>query len=93
MIIVNDSAVLPKEAVMFEMMKFDMFVNFLKMDHKPHIADTIGPRIVMATISLMDRILPAIGESLIRVGNKLKQRSHARLTAEHAQTPTFMIML
>ncbi|MGE5122878.1 MAG: hypothetical protein ACM3H7_00050 [Acidobacteriaceae bacterium] len=44
-------------------------------------------------LSLIDRVLPVIGDSLIRVGNKMKQRSHSRLTADHAQTPNFLIML
>lgn len=82
---------------MFEMMKFDMFVEFMKMDHKHNhrgydwTQEFARPRPIK--ISLMDRILPAVGEALISLGIKLKQRSHARLTAEHAQTPTFMIML
>jgi hypothetical protein len=91
--LITNSAILPKEAVMFD----QVIIEFMKMSQKKihrgyeWTQEFIKP--VPVKLSLMDRVLPAVGESLIKAGNKLKQRTHARLTAEHAQTPTFMIML
>ncbi len=42
---------------------------------------------------LMDRALPALGETLIKVGNRLKEHSSPRLSAEEASLPAFLIML
>jgi len=82
---------------MLELIKFDIFVEFMKMDlkhrHRGYDWTQEFVKPVPVKISLMDRVLPAVGERLISFGYKLKQRSQARLTAEQAQTPTFMIML
>ncbi len=43
--------------------------------------------------SLMDRVLPAVGNTMIRVGLKLKDRPHTRLANEQAHSPNFLIML
>ena len=42
---------------------------------------------------LMDRALPRLGDTLINIGLKLKERSHARMTTEQAPVPSFLIML
>ncbi len=82
---------------MLELMKFDMLVELIKLDDKRRnrgydwTQEFVKP--VPVKLSLMDRILPALGERLISLGSKLKQRSHARMTAENAHSPNFMIML
>ncbi len=43
--------------------------------------------------SLMDRLLPSLGEALISVGLKLKDRPRAKLNTEQANSPNFLIML
>jgi hypothetical protein len=43
--------------------------------------------------SLMDRILRSLGEALIWVGLKLKDRPHTKLTTEQSHAPNFLIML
>jgi hypothetical protein len=43
--------------------------------------------------SLMDRVLPILGEAMIIIGFKLKNRSHMKLNTEQAHSPNFMIML
>ena len=47
----------------------------------------------IANSALIDRALPALGETLIRVGTRLKEHSDHKLTAEEASLPTFLIML
>jgi hypothetical protein len=43
--------------------------------------------------SLMDRGLSMLGDTLIRVGTRLKGRAYTRLTAEEASVPPFIITL
>jgi hypothetical protein len=43
--------------------------------------------------SLMDRVLPTLGEAMISVGLKLKNRPHMKLNTEQANSPNYMIML
>ncbi len=43
--------------------------------------------------SLMDRILPTVGEAMISLGLKLKDRPHLKMQNEQAQSPNYMIML
>jgi hypothetical protein len=43
--------------------------------------------------SLMDRVLPTLGEAMIRVGFKLKNRPNMKLNAEQVHSPNFIIML
>ena len=43
--------------------------------------------------SLIDRVLPALGDAMISVGLKLKYRPHASLTTEQAHAPNFLITL
>jgi hypothetical protein len=42
---------------------------------------------------LFSRALPNLGETLIRIGTRLKERSYHQLTSEEATAPTFLIML
>jgi hypothetical protein len=42
---------------------------------------------------LLNRVLPALGEVLIRLGNRLKEQSYRQPTSEEATAPTFLIML
>lgn len=48
---------------------------------------------VQIRASLIDRILPVVGDAMISVGLKLKSRPHASLTTERAQAPNYFIML
>ena len=43
--------------------------------------------------ALIDRALPALGETLIRVGTKLKEHSLHKMTSKEVTAPTFLIML
>jgi hypothetical protein len=47
----------------------------------------------MVNPTLFDRALPAFGETLIRVGTRLKEHTYHQLTSEEASVPTFLIML
>ena len=47
----------------------------------------------MVNPTLIERALPAFGETLIRVGTWLKEHSYHQLTSEEASVPTFFIML
>lgn len=79
------------------MMQIMIIAQFMKMEQKNShrgydwTQEFVQP--IPEKISLIDRALPVIGEKLIRMGNRMKQHSRARLTADGAQTPTFMIML
>ena len=42
---------------------------------------------------LFRRAIPMLGEALIRVGTRLKQRSCTRLSTEESTVPTFLVML
>ena len=43
--------------------------------------------------SLVDRVLPALGDAMIRFGLKLKYRPHDSLSTEQAHAPNFLITL
>jgi hypothetical protein len=43
--------------------------------------------------SIIDRVLPILGDAMISIGLKLKYRPHASLITEHAQAPNYLIML
>lgn len=47
----------------------------------------------MATPHLIDRGLTLLGDSLIRIGTRIKDRTNPRLTTEEASVPTYLIML
>ena len=47
----------------------------------------------LANPALLDRALAALGETLIRVGNQLKEHAYQKMTADEASAPTFLIML
>jgi hypothetical protein len=57
--------------------------------------DRIDPymRPVQFKPSLLDRVLPFLGDAMISVGIKLKYRSHASLSTEQASVPNYLIML
>ena len=42
---------------------------------------------------LFRRAIPMLGEALIRVGTRLKQRSYTRLSTDESTVPTFLVML
>jgi hypothetical protein len=41
----------------------------------------------------MNRFLPSLGEAMIAIGLKLKERPHTKLNTEQANSPNFLIML
>ena len=47
----------------------------------------------LANPPLLDRALTFLGETLIRIGNQLKEHAYQKLTADEASAPTFLIML
>lgn len=47
----------------------------------------------MVNPNLVDRGLTLLGDSLIHLGTRLKNRSYTRLTAEETAAPSFLIML
>jgi hypothetical protein len=42
---------------------------------------------------IMDRASSAVGEILIRIGTRLKERAYTRLVVEGASVPSYLIML
>jgi hypothetical protein len=82
-----------KEAVMFE----HMIAEVIKMDTRTIYRDEDGIDSSMRPIqfrpSLLDRVLPRIGDAMIKVGLKLKYRPDASLNTEQASAPNFLIML
>jgi hypothetical protein len=47
----------------------------------------------MVNPTLAERILPALGDFLCRVGTRLKQHSYHRLASEESSAPTYLIIL
>ena len=47
----------------------------------------------MSNPPLMDRASISLGDLLIRIGTRLKERPYTRLTTEEASVPAFLIML
>ena len=47
----------------------------------------------MATPHMIDRGLTLLGDSLIRLGTRLKDRTYPRLATEEASAPTYLITL
>jgi hypothetical protein len=73
------------------------FVEMMKMENR-NIDDGCDQlhsfmRPVQFKPSLMERVLPALGEAMISAGLKLKESSHAKQNAERAQSPNYMIMM
>jgi hypothetical protein len=47
----------------------------------------------MLNAPIIDRGFSLLGDTLIHMGIRLKERGYPRLTAEEASVPTFLIML
>ncbi len=47
----------------------------------------------LARPSLISRVLPALGDVMIRMGTRLKQHAYPAMKADEASVPTFLIML
>jgi hypothetical protein len=69
----------------------------MKMNTKHTYRDDEGINTFMKPIqlrpTLIDRVLPALGDAMISVGLKLKYRPHPSLATEQAQAPNYLIML
>ena len=78
---------------MFEM----MIVELMKMENRNTGDGLEDGHALMKPVhfkpSLMDRFLPSLGEAMITVGLKLKDRPTAKLNTEQANSPNFLIML
>lgn len=78
---------------MFEMMiakKINTEDGCIGVEHEEDQAFTHA---VQFRPSFMDRLLPVLGQAMINIGLKLKDRPRTRLTTEEVQTPNFLIML
>jgi hypothetical protein len=65
--------------------------------HQEFIRRESGSRLVLKQAGitrppLADRVIPAIGELLCRVGSRMKERA-VKPAAEEASAPTYLIML
>jgi hypothetical protein len=78
---------------MFEM----RIVELMKMENRNTSEGLEDGHAMMRPVhfrpSLMDRFLPSLGEAMISVGLKLKDRPRAKLNTEQASSPNFLIML
>jgi hypothetical protein len=84
---------LPKEAVMFEMMiAKKMMIENANYNEAPRMESSYT-KSVQFKPNLLDRVLPILGQAMINTGLKLKYRQHFRLTTQDANTPHFLIML
>lgn len=74
-----------------------MIIEKIKINLKNTYRDNDGIDPFMKPVqfrpSFIDRTLLSLGEAMISVGQKLKERPSASLTTEQAQTPNFLIML
>jgi hypothetical protein len=74
-----------------------MMVERIKMDQGTINRDDDGIRFGMKSVqfkpSPLDRVFFFLGEAMINLGHKLKDRPCASLEAEKAQAPNFLIML
>lgn len=74
-----------------------IFVERMKIENRIASDDDVlglaNLKPVQIKLSLMDRVLPTLGEVMISIGLKLKDRPHAKLNSEQAQSPNYMIML
>jgi hypothetical protein len=74
-----------------------MMVERVKMEQGTHYRDDDGIRFGMKPVkfkaSPVDRAFFFLGEAMINLGQKLKDRPQASLKSEKAQAPNFLIML
>ena len=72
-------------------------VELMKSENRSHCVESELGQSSMKPIhfkpSLIDRILAVLGEAMINIGFKLKDRPHTKLNAEQAHSPNYMIML
>jgi hypothetical protein len=72
-------------------------VELMKSENRSHCVESELGQSSMKPIhfkpSLIDRILAVLGEAMINIGLKLKERPHTKLNAEQVHTPNYMIML
>ncbi len=78
---------------MFEKMMVALIMADNKKTQSESQEDQFLSKPVRVRPSLVDRVLPAVGDVMIRVGSKLKDRPHTRLSNEQAHSPNFLIML
>ena len=93
-ILIRKSKVIqPKEAVMFD----PIVVELMKAENRSHYVESELGQYSMKPIhfnpSLLDRGLAVLGETMINIGLKLKERPNAKLNTEQVHSPNYLIML
>jgi hypothetical protein len=72
-------------------------VELMKVENRSHCVESELGQYSMKPIhfkpSLFDRLLAVLGEAMINIGLKLKDRPSAKLNTEQAHSPNFLIML
>jgi hypothetical protein len=72
-------------------------VELMKAENRSHYVESELGEYSMKPIhinpTLLDRGLALLGETMINIGHKLKDRAHAKLNTEQAQSPNYLIML
>ncbi len=78
---------------MFEQVIAEKMKTSTKTNHRDD--DCIDPsmKTVQFKPSFLDRVLPTLGDVMIRAGLKLKYRPRATLNTEQASAPNYLIML
>ena len=74
-----------------------MIAEVIKMNQKKDFPagewSMTSLRPVQIRPSLLNRVLPTLGDVMIRIGLMLKDRPQASLTTDQAHAPNFLIML
>ena len=80
-----------------EFLTFSMVYTMLQTHHellrRSRANDIAGQPVCMSKSHYFAQAMTALGETLIRVGTRLKEHSYRRQASEEASAPTFMIML
>ncbi len=78
---------------MFDNLMVELILADIKKTQAYSQEDQFFSKPFRARASLVDRVLPAVGDVMIRVGSKLKDRSHTPPAGEQVHSPNFLIML
>jgi hypothetical protein len=72
-------------------------VELMKVENRSYIVESELGQYSMKPIhfkpSLLDRGLAVLGEKMINIGLKLKDRAQTKLNTEQVQSPNYLIML
>ena len=74
-----------------------IIVELMKSENRSHCVESELDQFSMKPIhfkpSILDRLLSVLGEAMINIGLKLKERPNAKLNTEQAHSPNYLIML